>query len=157
MLRSFLLTHAFPFVFGLTIGLLASFLFETTERSEDGLLVAIDSPVIVSGGGWASCNGASTEDSKLQSKNSNEMKILSKQQAKYTEEARERGIQGEVLLKVMFMKNGAIGAIQTEKELPFGLTDEAYKAARRITFEPAKQNGSAVTITKKVVYRFSIY
>jgi outer membrane biosynthesis protein TonB len=55
------------------------------------------------------------------------------------------------------MANGQIGSISPVKGLPNGLTEQAIAAARRISFEPAKNNGIGQTVTKQIEYSFSIY
>ena len=72
-------------------------------------------------------------------------------------EARRAGKQGTVILRVTFLANGSIGGISAVKGLPNGLTEQAIAAARRISFEPAKINGSPQSVTKQIEYSFSIY
>lgn len=156
MLRSFFLTHAFPFVFGLSIGLSAAFIVETTELGEERPF-AIDSPVIVSGGALASCNGKSTEDPNSLSKSSSAMKILVKPKPAYTDEARQNNVQGKVVLRVVFLASGNIGLVEPISGLPNGLTEQAVDAAKRIRFEPAIVHGKAASTIKTMEYSFAIY
>jgi TonB family protein len=83
--------------------------------------------------------------------------IISKPRASYTDAAREKLVQGKVVLKVTFLASGEIGSIVTVAGLPGGLTEQAIAAARAIKFEPAKVNGVAVSITKTIEYTFSIF
>ena len=83
--------------------------------------------------------------------------IESKPRPEYTSEARENGESGSVILRVTFLSNGQIGAIQPVKTLDFGLTDQAIKVAKRIKFQPAKKDGVPVTVTRQIEYSFSIY
>lgn len=85
------------------------------------------------------------------------IKILSKPRPGYTDSARQANIQGTVILRVTFLANGSIGGISAVKGLPNGLTEQAIAAARRISFEPAKINGSPQSVTKQIEYSFSIY
>lgn len=85
------------------------------------------------------------------------MKILSKQQAKYTDLARAYNIVGSVMLKVTFLANGTVGAITPVSRLPFGLTTAAITAAKSVRFEPAMKNGAAVTVSRTVLFTFTIY
>lgn len=85
------------------------------------------------------------------------LKILTRHGASYTEEARQNGIQGTVVLRVTFLASGKIGSLSVIKALPFGLTEKAEEAARGITFIPAKKNGAPVTQTKVVTYTFSLF
>ncbi len=85
------------------------------------------------------------------------IKILSKPRPGYTDAARQNNIQGTVILRVTFQANGQIGGISPVKGLGNGLTEQAIAAARRISFEPAKVNGVAQSVTKQIEYTFSIY
>ncbi len=85
------------------------------------------------------------------------IKISSKPKAKYTDLARFYWIQGSVSLKVTFRADSTIGSIQTVSKLPFGLTASAVEAAKSMRFEPAKRNDIAYSVTKMVVYSFTIY
>jgi TonB family protein len=84
-------------------------------------------------------------------------RIISTPKAMYTDEARTKGIQGSVILKITLLANGSIGSITPVKTLGYGLTEKAIAAARQIRFEPKKVNGvpQSVIITRD--YSFSIY
>jgi protein TonB len=62
-----------------------------------------------------------------------------------------------VVLRVQFLENGEIGKITVVKGLPYGLTENAIDAAKRMKFEPAKKDGRAVTVLRPVEFSFSIY
>jgi TonB family protein len=85
------------------------------------------------------------------------VKIVSKPKADYTDEARINQIQGKVVLRVTFSATQQIGAISMISGLPDGLTEQAIAAARNIKFEPAKQNGKPISVTKLIEYTFTIY
>jgi TonB family protein len=85
------------------------------------------------------------------------IQILAKPHPKYTVEARANFIEGDVLLRVVFLANGEIGNITPVKELPFGLTEQAIEAAKKIKFEPMIRNGQTTSVTKQVQYSFTIY
>lgn len=85
------------------------------------------------------------------------LRIISKQKAQYTDEARKNNVQGTVTLRVTFLSSGGIGGITTIKGLPYGLTEQAIAAARAIRFEPEMVNGSARTTTRPVSFTFNIY
>lgn len=82
------------------------------------------------------------------------LKIISKPRALWTTDAH---VQGVVRLRVTFLDCGKIGAIQPVSRLPFGLTESAIEAAKKIRFEPAMKNGKPLTVAKVVEYSFSIY
>jgi len=70
--------------------------------------------------------------------------ILSKPNPVYTDEARRLGIEGEVLVDVVFLASGQIKVDGVEKGLGHGLDEAAVRAAQQIRFKPALQEGRAV-------------
>lgn len=67
--------------------------------------------------------------------------ILSKPTPLYTEEARAKKIEGEVLLEVVFEANGKIHVVRVVRGLGHGLDDSAVRAAEQIRFRPALKDG----------------
>lgn len=63
----------------------------------------------------------------------------------YTREARRAGVQGNVVLKVLLSANGEIARVRVVRPLPFGLTENAIRAACEIKFSPAMKGGTAVS------------
>jgi protein TonB len=59
----------------------------------------------------------------------------------YTAEARRRGVEGEVLLEVVFSASGSLHINRVVKGLGYGLDDSALAAAQRIQFRPARRDG----------------
>lgn len=115
-----------------------------------------------SGGGNGNGNGDGNGDGDgappaAVAKVTQPLRILSKQKAQYTDEARKNNVQGTVTLRVTFNANGSIGGITTIKGLPYGLTEQAIAAARAIRFEPEMVNGSARTTSRPVSFSFNIY
>jgi TonB family protein len=70
--------------------------------------------------------------------------ILSKPNPVYTDEARRLGIEGEVLVDVVFQASGQIKVNGVLKGLGHGLDEAAVRAAQQIRFKPAVQEGRAV-------------
>jgi hypothetical protein len=60
--------------------------------------------------------------------------------------------QGAVRLKVQFMPDGTVGAVLPVTRLPDGLTDLAIETAKRIRFEPQRENGKTVTAWNVIEY-----
>ena len=75
----------------------------------------------------------------------------------YTEEARQKGITGTVVLKVVFFSDGSVGNIQTVAGLPYGLTEKSIEAARKIKFVPAVKDGKFVSMWMQLEYNFNLY
>jgi TonB family protein len=82
--------------------------------------------------------------------------ILFKEQPSYTDEARNHGIQGEVLLLATFQADGTITDIRVERGLPYGLTEKAIEAAEKIQFLPAMKDGKPVSVYAGVSFSFKL-
>jgi len=67
--------------------------------------------------------------------------ILSKPTPIYTEEARSKKIEGEVLLEVVFEATGKLHVLKVVRGLGHGLDDAAVRAAEQIRFKPALRDG----------------
>lgn len=70
--------------------------------------------------------------------------IFSKPNPVYTDEARRLGIEGEVLIEVVFRASGQVQTVRVTKGLGHGLDEAALHAAELIRFKPALQEGHAV-------------
>lgn len=69
------------------------------------------------------------------------VEILSKPAPVYTQEARHLGVQGDVVLSVVFQANGTIQINGVVKSLGYGLDQAAEQAATKIRFKPAQRGG----------------
>ncbi len=85
------------------------------------------------------------------------IKIIIKPRASYTEAARQANVQGTVRLRVTFLANGGIGNVSPISTLPYGMTEQSIAAASKIFFIPFRRNGKPYSITKIVEYSFSIF
>src|SRR6266508_4117999 len=84
-------------------------------------------------------------------------KITYREKAKYTEEARDNVIHGTVALNVVFRSDGSLSDIKVVKGLPYGLTEKAIDAARKIRFEPAIKDGQPVHVRGDLEFTFHLY
>ena len=84
-------------------------------------------------------------------------KITYREKAKYTEEARENITHGVVSLNVVFRTDGSLSDIKVVKGLPYGLTEKAIDAARKIRFEPAIKDGQPVHVRGDLEFTFQLY
>lgn len=80
---------------------------------------------------------------------------ISEPQPRYTKEAWRRGITGVVRLSVTFGADGTIKGVVPIERLPYGLTEEAERAAWQIQFNPATAYGEAISVTEVREYSFS--
>ena len=83
--------------------------------------------------------------------------ITSKPRPNYTDSARSNNISGIVRLLVGFAADGTVKHIMVIKSVGYGLDEQAVAAARKIRFEPVKENGKPVSVVKQVEYSFMIY
>jgi len=88
--------------------------------------------------------------------NTKPVEILFKPKPAYTDEARTKKIEGEVLLKVLFTASGEVKVLQVERGLGFGLDESAEAAARQIRFHPAQQDGQPVDSPAIVHIKFAM-
>jgi TonB family protein len=75
----------------------------------------------------------------------------------YTAEARKLHVEGEVLLQVMFTATGQVRVLRVLRSLGYGLDESAMRAAEKIRFSPAQQEGRPVdsTATLHIVFQLS--
>ncbi len=83
--------------------------------------------------------------------------ITSKPEPIFTEKARKKNTHGNVVLRLVLNASGQVTDIVVVKKLKNGLTEEAIKAAQRITFQPALKDGHAISQYITVVYNFNTY
>lgn len=88
---------------------------------------------------------------------SKDLQITFKPKPRYTDEARQNNITGNVRVKVTFLANGSIGSVSPVSNLGYGLTEQAIAAAKQMRFEPRMVNGKPQAVTKVVVFNFTIY
>lgn len=75
----------------------------------------------------------------------------------YTEVARRNQITGTVVIKCIFGSNGRVNNIRVVSGLPFGLTEKAVDAAKKIRFIPAMKDGRYVSMWMQLEYNFNLY
>lgn len=80
------------------------------------------------------------------------LKILEKPKPTYPEIEGTVHIQGTITLRVEFRADGTVGKIDPVSTLPYGFTEQAVEAAKKIKFEPAIQDSEPKTIFRLVQY-----
>lgn len=85
------------------------------------------------------------------------VRVLSKPEPQYTEEARRNQVTGTVVLRAVFASSGEVVSIHAVNEIPFGLTEQAIAAARKIKFVPAMKDGRPVSVYLHLEYNFNLY
>ena len=83
--------------------------------------------------------------------------ILTRPEPSYPEEARQANVEGTVVLRAVFAADGAVQNMLVLRALPYGLTERAMAAARRIKFVPATKDGRPVSQFIQIEYNFNLY
>lgn len=82
------------------------------------------------------------------------LRLISKPEPQYTEEAQRNRVRGMVVLRAIFSKTGEVTGIQVVAGLPNGLTEQCVNAARQIRFVPATKDGQPVSMWMTLEYNF---
>jgi TonB family protein len=82
--------------------------------------------------------------------------ITLKPRPTYTAEAKEKKIEGDVVLKVIFLSTGEVRVENVVDGLGFGLDGAAESAARNIKFHPAEDDGRAVDFEATIHVTFAL-
>jgi TonB family protein len=82
---------------------------------------------------------------------------LYREKAQYTNEARDNKIEGTVVLRAVFGEDALIRNIEVVRGLPYGLTEKAIEAAKKIRFEPAIKDGKLVSVRGNIEFTFNLY
>jgi periplasmic protein TonB len=83
-------------------------------------------------------------------------RLLREVKADYTEEARQRGIVGDVVLEIVVRVDGSVGDVKILQGLAGGLNDRAVQAVRQWRFSPARRLGAAVDVIVEVAVEFKL-
>ena len=82
--------------------------------------------------------------------------LLREVKADYTEDARQRGVSGDVVLEIVVRRDGTVGDIKILQGLGSGLNDRAVQAVRQWRFAPARRHGAAVDVIVEVAVEFKL-
>jgi TonB family protein len=74
----------------------------------------------------------------------------------YTEEARRRGTEGDVVLEIVVRRDGSVGEITIVQGLGSGLDQRAVSAVRQWRFSPARRHGTPVDVIVEVAVEFKL-
>ncbi len=74
----------------------------------------------------------------------------------YTEEARRRGISGDVVLEIVVRRDGSVGEVKVIQGLGGGLDQRAVEAVRQWRFSPARRFGTPVDVIVEVAVEFTL-
>jgi TonB family protein len=74
----------------------------------------------------------------------------------YTDEARRRAIEGDVVLEIVVRRDGTVGDVHVKRSLGAGLEQRAIDAVRQWRFSPSKRQGSPVDVVVEVSVEFKL-
>ena len=74
----------------------------------------------------------------------------------YTDEARRRAIEGDVILEIVVQRDGSVGRVRVTRSLGAGLDQKAVEAVRQWRFGPARRQGAAVDVVVEVSVEFKL-
>ena len=83
--------------------------------------------------------------------------VVSKPEPWYTDEARQAGVTGTVVLRAVLSSSGEVTNIVAVRRLSKGLTENAFEAARHLKFIPAVKDGRFVSYYVQLEYNFGLY
>ncbi len=83
-------------------------------------------------------------------------RLLREVKADYTEDARQRGVSGDVVLEIVVRRDGSVGDVKVLQGLGGGLNDRAVQAVRQWRFTPARRQGAAVDLIVEVAVEFKL-
>jgi TonB family protein len=83
-------------------------------------------------------------------------RVVREVKADYTEEARRRGLTGEVVMEIVVRRDGSVGNVHMLQGLGFGLDERAVAAVRQWRFAPAERQGVPVDVIVEVGVEFRL-
>jgi len=83
-------------------------------------------------------------------------RVLQEVKADYTEDARRRGLAGDVVLEIVVRRDGSVGDVRVLQGLGGGLNERAMQAVRQWRFAPARRLGAPVDVIVEVAVEFRL-
>ena len=82
--------------------------------------------------------------------------LLKEVKPDYTEDARRRGLSGDVELEIVVRRDGSVGEVRLLRGLGAGLDQRAIDAVRQWRFSPALRQGTPVDVVVEVAVEFKL-
>jgi TonB family protein len=82
--------------------------------------------------------------------------LLSQVKPDYTEEARRRGVSGDVLMTVVVLRDGSVADVHVIHGLGYGLDERAVAAVRQWRFAPGRHRGAPVDVQVEIAIEFRL-
>jgi protein TonB len=83
-------------------------------------------------------------------------RLLREVKAEYTDEARRKGMTGDVVLEIVVRRDGSVGDVSVLQGLGAGLDQRAIAAVRQWRFDPARLRGAPVDVIVEVAVEFTL-
>lgn len=83
-------------------------------------------------------------------------RLLREVKPDYTEDARRRGVEGEVVMEIVVRRDGSVGDVRIVRRLGAGLDERAAQAVRQWQFAPARRYGTPVDLLVEVGVEFRL-
>ena len=80
--------------------------------------------------------------------------LLREVKPEYSEAARLRGLEGEVILEIVIRQDGGVGDVRILRSLGYGLDKRAIHAVQQWRFSPATRLGTPVAVIVEVTVEF---
>ena len=82
--------------------------------------------------------------------------VLREVKPDYTEEARRRGLSGDVLMTLVVLRDGSVADVHVMQGLGHGLDERAVDAVRQWRFTPGRRHGVPVDVQVEVAIEFRL-
>lgn len=82
--------------------------------------------------------------------------IVREVKPEYTDEARRRNVEGDVVLEIVVRRDGSVGDVKVMQGLGAGLDRRAVDAVKQWRFSPAKRFGTPVDVMVEVAVEFKL-
>ena len=73
-------------------------------------------------------------------------------QISYTADAVQNNVEGKIVLQFVVCSNGSVSDIRIDESLPFGLTERAIEAVKKVRFQPALLGTQTVSVITKQTF-----
>jgi protein TonB len=83
-------------------------------------------------------------------------RLLREVKPEYTDDARRRGLTGEVVMEVVVRSDGTVGDVRVLRGLGAGLDQRAIAAIRQWRFAPARRQGAPVDVIVEIAVDFTL-
>jgi TonB family protein len=83
-------------------------------------------------------------------------RLITEVKPDYTDEARRRGLEGEVVMEIVVRRDGTVGDVRVLKGLGSGLNERAVQAIRQWRFAPARLRGTPVDVVVEASVEFKM-